>query len=253
MTNNSKITIVDIAQAANVSPSTVSRVLRGTTAVSEEKHQAVMEAVKALNYRPNIFAQSLASGQSMTIGVLTQNFGSPFYDGILQGILLGLEHTSYSPVFADGRWDLHVEENALQTLIDRQIDALIIVGGRIPEKTIQEVAKQIPLIVTARRLPNLPQHCLHVDNFEAAYKATQYLLDKGHRHIAHITGAINNWQVDDVRQRYEGYTQALLDAGLTLNPDLVISGSLQQQSGVIALEGLLARGRPFSAIFAAND
>lgn len=253
MTNNSKITIVDIAQAANVSPSTVSRVLRGTTAVSEEKHQAVMAAVKALNYRPNIFAQSLASGQSMTIGVLTQNFGSPFYDGILQGILLGLEHTSYSPVFADGRWDLEVEKRALQTLIDRQIDALIIVGGRIPEATIQEVANQMPLIVIARRIKSLPNYCLHVDNFEAAYKATQYLLNKGHRHIAHIAGAINDLQVDDVYQRYEGYNQALIDAGITPIPELVISGTLQQHSGVIAIEGLLARGRPFSAIFAAND
>lgn len=90
-----KVTIMDIAKKAHVSPSTVSRVLRDSAAVSEEKRTAVMQAVQELNYQPNIFAQSLASGQSMTIGVLTQNFGSPFYDGILQGILQGLEHSSY--------------------------------------------------------------------------------------------------------------------------------------------------------------
>ena len=100
--NKNKVTILDIAEKANVSPSTVSRVLRNSTGVAQNKRDAVMQAVAELDYRPNIFAQSLASGQSMTIGVLTQNFGSPFYDGILQGILLGMEDTNYWPLFADG-------------------------------------------------------------------------------------------------------------------------------------------------------
>ena len=86
-----KITIEDIAQKANVSISTVSRVLRKSSGVAADKREAVLQAVTALDYRPNVFAQGLASGQSMTIGVITQNFWSPVYDGILQDIFLGLE------------------------------------------------------------------------------------------------------------------------------------------------------------------
>jgi LacI family transcriptional regulator len=252
--NDDKVTIREIAYKANVSPSTVSRVLRGTAGVSKRKHEAVIDAVKELDYRPNIFAQSLASGQSMTIGVLTQNFGSPFYDGILRGILEGLEGSYYWPLFADGRWHKDVEQRALAMLIDRRVDGLIIVGGQTPEEEIGEMAKDTPLIVVARRLATLPEHCIYVDNFDAAYRATTYLVERGHRDIAHITASMNYAPaVDDVMERYRGYKEALADAGIDFDPRLVVQGNLQQQSGVLAVEMLLNGGRSFSAIFAAND
>lgn len=252
--NEDKITIREIAYKANVSPSTVSRVLRGTAGVSKRKRQAVIAAVQELDYRPNIFAQSLASGQSMTIGVLTQNFGSPFYDGILRGVLEGLEESNYWPLFADGRWQQDVERRALSMLIDRRVDGLIIVGGQTPEDEIAAMARETPLIVVARRLVTLPEHCIYVDNFGAAYRATSYLLERGHRDIAHITAPMNYaTAVDDVTERYKGYKQALADAGIEFDPRLIVEGNLQQQSGVLAVEMLLGRGRAFSAIFAAND
>lgn len=252
--NENKVTILDIAEKAKVSPSTVSRVLRKSAGVAQEKREAVMQAVTELDYRPNIFAQSLASGQSMTVGILTQNFGSPFYDGILQGILLGMEDTNYWPLFADGRWQPAIEQQALELLLDRRVDGIIIVGGQIPEEMLQRVAAKIPLVVVARELKTMPDHCLYVDNFQAAYRATKYLLEMGHRDIAHITASVAYIDsVDDIRKRYEGYQQALRDVGLEPDPRLVVEGNLQQQSGVLAVEMLLSRGRPFSAIFSAND
>jgi len=249
-----KITILDIAKEANVSPSTVSRVLRSSAGVAIQKHTAVMQAVDKLGYKPNIFAQSLASGQSMTIGVLTQNFGTPFYDGILQGILLGMEETNYWPIFADGRWQLDIEQKSLEQLLARRVDGLILVGGQASEEALQKIADNMPLIVVARELKTLPDHCLHVDNFQAAYQVTQYLLEMGHRDIAHITASVvYHESVKDIYERLEGYQQALRDAGIEPDPDLVVKGDLQQSSGVLAMEMLLARGRSFSAIFAAND
>jgi LacI family transcriptional regulator len=249
-----KITITDIAEKANVSPSTVSRVLRGSAEVAEAKREAVIQAVEELQYRPNIFAQSLASGQSMTIGVLTQNFGSPFYDGILQGILLGLEKSDYWPLFADGRWQPNVELNALHLLLDRRVDGLIILGGQLPEEKLQAVARQTPLIVVGRSVAALPENSLYLDNFAGGYHATRYLIEMGHRDIVHITAPyINPVAINDIEQRYQGYQQAILDAGWQLDPRLVVEGNLQQQSGVLAVEMLMARGRPFSAIFTAND
>lgn len=251
---NSKITILDIAEKANVSPSTVSRVLRSSAGVAQKKREAVMRAVDELDYRPNIFAQSLASGQSMTIGVLTQFFGSPFYDGILQGILQGLEESDYWPLFADGRWQLRLEEQALDLMLDRRVDGLILVGGQLPEERLQEIAKKTPLIAVARDLKLMPEYCLRVDNYQAGYDATKYLLDMGHRNIAHITAQMHyTFSIDDVEQRYLGYQQALRDAGIEPDPELVVSGNLQQPSGVLAVEMLLSRERPFTAIFAAND
>lgn len=251
---NKKVTILDIAEKANVSPSTVSRVLRGSAEVAQEKRDAVMRAVADLEYRPNIFAQSLASGQSMTIGVITQNFGSPYYDGILQGILLGLENSDYWPLFADGRWQPEIEQRALLQLLDRRVDGLIIIGGQLEDEQLQEVARHMPLIVAARRVPSLPDNCLYVRNFEGGYNATRYLIAMGHREIVHITAShVNPVAVDDILQRRIGYQKAIEDAGWAFDPRLVVEGNLQQQSGVLAVEMLLMRGRPFSAIFAAND
>lgn len=249
-----KVTIMDIAEKANVSPSTVSRVLRGSAEVAKAKREAVMRAVETLQYRPNIFAQSLASGQSMTIGVMTQNFGSPFYDGILQGILLGLEESEYWPLFADGRWQSDVELNALHLLLDRRVDGLIVIGGQLPAEKLQVVARQIPLIVVARHIPSLPENCLYLNNYEGGYRATRYLIEMGHRDIVHITAPnVNPIAIDDIEERYRGYCQAIQDVGWSVDSRLVVEGNLQQQSGVLAVEMLMARGRPFSAIFAAND
>lgn len=249
-----KVSILDIAHLANVSPSTVSRVLRGSAGVTPAKHAAVLQAVQVLDYRPNIFAQSLASGQSMTIGVLTQNFGSAFYDGILRGIMQGLDGTNYWPLFADGRWEPQVEIQMLRLLVDRQVDGVIIVGGQILEETLRDVAAHTPLLVVGRELTTLPDHCLYVKNFAAAYQLTRYLLDMGHREIATITASVGYQSaVNDISQRHEGYLQALRDAGIEPDPALVVEGNLLHQSGMLAVEMLLSRGRPFSAIMAAND
>ena len=250
MEQNKKVTIEDIAARANVSKSTVSRVLTSTARVADDKRAAVLQAMSDLDYQPNIFARGLAGGQSMTIGVLTQNFGSPFYDAILRGILQGLDGSGYSAIFTDGRWARASEEEALRTMLGRQVDGIIVVGGYSDGATLAKVAAQAPLIVVGRKVAELAGRCLWVDNFQAAYDATCYLLENGHRRIAHIAGALAH---DDAAARRDGYVRALEDAGIRVNDDWIIEGDFLSQSGLLAVEMLLTRGAPFSAIFAAND
>lgn len=254
MSRKKNVTIEDIARHANVSISTVSRVLRNSSGVTAQKREAVEHAVEILGYQPNIFAQSLASGQSMTIGVITQNFGSPFYDGILLGILQGLEKKNYSPLFADGQWDLHAEQQAMHTFVNRRVDGLILVGGQLPGEFLQANSKDTPMIIVARKLPTLIENCIYADNFKAGYEVTRFLLEQGHRNIAHITAKMHyEKSVGDIHERFLGYKTALNDAGVPFDPQLVVQGDLLQRSGVLAVEMLLSRGRPFSAIFCAND
>ena len=101
-----------------------------------------------------------------------------------------------------------------------------------------------------RNIPSLADQCLPLDDFKGAYQATQYLIEQGHQRIAHITGILSH---QDALERRAGYEQALVDAGLELDPDLIIEGDFLEQSGMLAIEMLFTRGRPFSAIFAAND
>jgi len=245
-----KVTISDIARRADVSISTVSRVLRGTAPVTESKRKAVLAAVAELDYQPNVFARGLASGESMAIGVLTQNFGSPFYDAILQGVVHGLRDTRYFPVFADGQWQLEIEKEAVLALMQRQIDGLIVIGGFLASDQLAQFAERVPIIVAARRLPDYEQNCLYIDNVKAAYMATQHLVGLGHRRIAHISGRADH---PDAVERKRGYLQALEDAGIEPLEELIVEGNFRRQSGVLAVDMLLARGTAFSAIFAAND
>ncbi len=243
-------TIQDIANRADVSISTVSRVLNNTAPVADETRERVLSIIAELGYKPNLFAQGLAGGQSRTIGVLTQLIGSPFYDVILRGILRGIDGRGYSPFFADGSWDPKKDQIALNMFIQRQVDGLIILNGHSPEEYLIEVASQVPMIIVGRVISALKEQCLPFDDYDAARQATQYLIDAGHRQIAHITGLHNH---QDAIERREGYLQALTENGIQPDPELIVEGDFTEPSGVMAVEMLLMRGHIFSAIFAAND
>ncbi len=245
-----KATIQDIARRANVSISTVSRVLNNTAPVAEKTRERVLSIITEHGYKPNLFAQSLAGGQSRTIGVLTQLIGSPFYDVILRGILKGIEGSGYLPLFADGGWEAKKDLIALNMFVDRSVDGLILLNGHVSDEYMVEIASQIPMITLGRVIPGLEKQCLPFDDFEAAHEATRYLIETGHRRIAHITGIINH---EDAIERQDGYHAALKEAGIEPDPELIIEGDFTEPSGVMAVEMLLMRGHIFSAIFAAND
>lgn len=251
MSEKRRITISHIARKANVSKSTVSRVLNNSTPVTEDKRQAVLQAIAALDYRPNVFAQGLASGQSLTIGVLTQGISSPFYDAILRGILEGLDDSRYQPFIADGFWNTRRQREVLEAFQNRSVDGLIVLGGDLPAAELRDIAKQIPLVVVGRYLGEALSNCsLQLDDYAGAYQATSYLIQQGHTQIAHMTGILTH---EDAQQRRAGYCQALRDAGLTIDDHLIVEGDFTQRSGLLLTEVLFARGQLFSAIFAAND
>lgn len=247
---SNKTTIKDIADHANVSKATVSRVLNNSTVVNKDKRDAVLQAVEELGFRPNVFAQTLAGGKSMTIGVVTQKIGSPFYDSVAQGVIEGLSGSGYSPIFVDGQWEKSTEIEVVQTLLGRQVDGLVLIGGDIPVEKLNELRTRLPTIVTARRLAGWDNQCIHCDNVEAGYQATKHLIDQGHRSIALIRGIKDH---PDANQRFEGYVKALKEAGIEFDTDLIYQGDFSAQSGVMAVNSLVAGSTSFSAIFAAND
>lgn len=243
-------TVSDIAQLARVSPSTVSRVLTGSSPVHPDKRAAVLAAIEQLNFRPNLNARALVRGKSMAIGILTQSMASQFYGELSQGIEEGLAGSGYHPVLASGQWRHDEERAALNILVDRQVDGLIILGGDHPDADLRAINAQIPLIAVGRSVDGLGQQCLRVENADGAAAAVRHLIALGHRRIAHITGIAAHI---DSQERLLGYREAHHEAGLPLDERLIVEGDFTEQSGALALEALLARGAPVSAIFAAND
>lgn len=245
-----KATIQDIARAANVSKSTVSRVLNGSAAVNEEKKQAVLEAIKRLGFKPNLMAQSLALGKSMSIGVMTQLIGSPFYDSIAQGIISGLTGTNYSPIFVDGRWQQENQADAINILLGRQVDGLVLIGGTVLGSEIIELCQGLPTVIVARELPPDKHHCLFMNNIDGGYKGTKHLIQLGHRKISFIHGVKAH---PDAVDRCTGYKNALAEAGIEFDPELVYQGDFSAESGVNAINDFCERKKSFTAVFASND
>ncbi len=242
------VTLQDVAREAGVSPSTVSRVINGTARVNARKREAVLQAIERLNYRPNLMAKGLAQGRSLTVGVVTQEISSPYYGGMLKGVEQALEQTPYHPIFASGHWRADQEEAALKVLVNRQVDALIVMDGSVPEGCLRQLSQRMPVVVVGRAIAGL--NCLSTDNFQGAHQAIRHLIELGHRRIAHIAGPQSH---PDAVERLKGYKAALAEASLPFDPALVVEGDYLEPSGLLAVEALLARGALFTALFAAND
>lgn len=239
-----------VAQAAGVSPSTVSRILNGTAVVSEAKKQAVNEAIAKLGFVPNPIARGLAGGRTFSIGVITQSIDSPFYGGALRGIEEALAPDGYSPLFVSGHWDAAQEARCIDVLRSRRVDGIIVLTGRLSDKALKACAKTLPVVVTGRALKAPGLFALNFDNFEGGRLATRHLLDLGHRQIAFIAGDDGH---PDATERHRGYRAALEAAGVAYDPALVVSGRYYEESGRLAVERLLDSSHPFTAIFSAND
>jgi LacI family transcriptional regulator len=244
------VTLTHVAREAGVSPSTVSRIMNGTAVVASEKRHAVEAAIARLGYRPNVMARGLAKGQSMTVGVITQDISSPFYGETLVGIEQGLAGTAYQPIFVSGHWRAAQEREALEMLTARSIDALIVIGGRLEDAQLVTLSQNIPVIAIGRSVAGLEEFCIDIDHARGSMLGVQHLISLGHRRIAHITGRRGH---EDAKARLAGYRQALEAAGIAFDPELVVEGDFTERSGVMAMETLFGRTSHFSAISCAND
>lgn len=243
-------TLLDVARLAGVSPSTVSRILNGTAKVADAKRQAVLAAIEQMNFAPNQMAQALKKGRSMTVGIVVQDFASPFFDETLRGIDEGLKDTGYASVIVSGHWNEEEEIARIRLLLARKIDGIIVVSGRIGSEAIGQFAAHCPIVATARKVGAARAHGFRLDHEHGAWLAVSHLAELGHRRIAFIAGPADH---EDAQARLAGYRRALADAGIGFDPALVVAGDFHEAAGMAALERLLAAGAQFSAIFAAND
>lgn len=244
------MTVIDVAREAGVSVATVSRILNGSTRVGADKRDAVEQAIRRLDFKPNLFARYLKSGNTMTIGVLTQNIDSTFFARAMRGIEEELASEGYAPLIVSGHWDANEEAERVRLLMARRVDGLVILTGHLSDEQVIEFAKQQPIVVTGRELDAPGVRSLTLDQEACGHLATRHLLGLGHRRIAHILGPANQ---PDAMRRHQGYLRALAEAGLQPDPNLVVQGDFLETGGLLAMNRLLDAGHLFTAVFAAND
>ena len=243
-------TLVDVARAAGVSASTVSRILNGTAKVSEAKRLKVLEAIDTMNFTPNHMAQNLKSGHSMTIGIVVQDISSPFFDEALRGVDDGLKGTGYTSVIVSGHWNAEEEEDRIRLLLARKVDGIILLSGRISDEAVIRFSNRRPIVSTGRDIHTKTAIGFKIDNEYGAFLAVNHLIELGHRRIAFVSGPPNN---TDAGERLNGYVRALTEATIPVDPNLITEGDFHEACGLLAVNHLFETRQQFSAIFAAND
>lgn len=234
-----------------MSISTVSRVLNRSGPVSKQTQERVLAAVAQLGYYPNSLARGLVTKRSGGIGATVTDLSDPFFGLMLKGIEERVEQGGMHLVVTDGHGQVHAERESLAFLTRHNADAIIAYLQQLPDREVLEWARpDRPLVLIARRVPALESRCLYIDNVLGGAVATRHLLAMGHHRIAHISGPMS---LVDGRHRLRGYRLALEEAGIPFDGDLVVEADFTPNGGAAAMSRLLGRGRPFSAVFAAND
>jgi DNA-binding LacI/PurR family transcriptional regulator len=241
-----KPTMDDVARRAGVSRSLVSLVMRDSDKVSDRSRVAVMRAADELGYRPNLIARHLASKQTHTFGLIINDLHNPYFPGVADGIKTAADAHGYRLLMTSAFLSDHDEEAALDTFVDFNVDGIILTGSRIAARTIERVARSMPVAVVSRPMRSKLLDTINNDDRMGARLAVEHLIELGHEHIWHIDGG----RGAGAAQRRASYEHTMHEHGLLPN---VVAGAFTEASGARATDRILRSGRPMTAIFAGND
>lgn len=245
-------TIYKVAEHAGVSLSTVSRVLNGHKTVNPELREKVEKAVKELNYRPSSVARSLATNRSDSIGVLVSELDTPFFGEMMQAIEATLRKANKHVIITVGHNDQEQETDAIEFLISRNCDALIMHSEGMTDEQLVDIGRdRLPISVINRFVDGIDSNCCFgLDNELGGLMATQHLIEKGHKSIAYISGPSRKV---DAMERLTGHKKALVNGNIDIDNDLIFEGNFKEQNGIDGLQQLLSTGKKFTGLVCAND
>lgn len=245
------VKIVDVAARAQVSPSTVSRVLNHPDLVDEHTRNKVLKAIEELGYYPNAAAKNLRSQKTLTLGVIVQDIKVSYYAEIIKGVEDTAYANQYKVIICDVGNQLEKELSYLSLLMDRTVDGFIFATPNITNEQLAALSDKgycigiIGKVVPVSRLP-----CMFVDNYKLAVSVVQHLVEKGHRSIAFIGGTPGN---EASNMRLEGFIAGLNQHQLPYRSELTGIGNFTEPGGYQAFCNILAHQIPFTAVFCAND
>lgn len=245
-------TIRDVAKEAGVGVGTVSRVINGSSAVSEATRQKVLEAIDTLDFSPNLVARRLSLGKTQTIGVIVPYFTNPSVVERLRGVVSVIAASEYDMVLFDVETVARRETCLRDVPRRRQVDGLLIVSLELTNKEVERLERtDIPTVLVDARHPDLNQ--VVVDNVEGGYIATRHLIDLGHRRIGYISDFLNDPFNSPVRDRFTGYMMALEEAEIPFRPEFHRQARHGREEGRKMTHDLLDLPTPPTAIFAYSD
>ena len=246
------VTIYDVARESLVSMATVSRVVNNNPNVKPQTRKRVVEAIERLSYRPNAVARGLASKKTTTVGVVIPDISNSNFAEVARGIEDIATMYHYNIILCNADKKKEKEIRVINTLLEKQVDGLLFMGGTVTEDHLQAFrSSSIPIVLCATTDENAQYASVDIDHERAAYDAVKTLINQGHRKIGMISGTLQ----DPINgyTRYQGYKRALEEANIVVNDEYVRLGNYRYESGLEVTKYFLAlKDRP-TAIFTATD
>jgi LacI family transcriptional regulator len=246
----STVTIQDVAAAASVSVSTVSRVLNGKDYVAEETQAKVRQVIEELNYTSSLAAKSMRSRRTNVIGVVVPDLQTSFSVEVVKGVNRAIEDFAYDLIIytSGAAWDgtrAARERHHVALLNGSLADGVIIVA---PTTTDFSTAHPLVVVDPHQAIPDVP--AVISTNRAGAMEAMSYLFSLGHQRIGFISGRMD---LQSGLRRFQGYQDSLAQAGIPFDPDLVQPGDFLKPPSLTSAQTLFSLPHPPTAIFAAND
>ena len=247
-----KYTIHDIAKKLNITASTVSRALNDHPRISEATKKAVQKTALKLNYQPNNIAAALRNGHTNIIGIIVPTIDRSFFSSIVRGIEEVANASRYNVMICQSYDQYEREVANVETLLNARVDGIIVSHAKETKEFehFREVReKGIPVVMIDRTNDNLEASQVVIDDYLAAFKATEHLIEQGGKKIAHFT---NTLKINIYKERLRGYKEALLAHGLAYDESFVIESDLQLEDGRNSMLKLLSRQPLPDGVFSAS-
>ena len=242
----------EVARAAGVSPSTVSRTLSRPDLVNGETRERVEAAVRELGYRPSRVARRLrvARGYSELIGLVIPDLQNPFFADVARGVEDVAARHGYTVLIGNSDEDVEKEARYLNAMMAEAVDGIILPPSCEGRSAAVDLARAgVPLVCVDRRLDKARADTVVVDNVRGAADATEHLIALGHRRIGYLEGKQG---VSTTRERLEGYLAALVAQGIESDPGLLVAGDSRPESGRRLAAKLLERPDRPTALLVGN-
>lgn len=252
------ITIYDIAKEANVSPATVSRVLTGNAKVRPQTMRKIVDVIEKYNFRPNSLARSLLHKQSKTIGFILPDINHPFFSTLVQKSEAHALELGYTSFLCNTMNSSENESKYLQSLIEKQVDGIIYLGGRINDTDTEQkyademkkVMDRIPVVFVNGQMTGVDAHIVRTDEESGMEKLVELLVNLNHKKIGFL-GGIEGISSTDVKKKT--FVKMMNNKGLDVNKDWVFCNGFSIESGEeVAAQLLYLKERP-TAVICAND
>lgn len=246
------VTIRQVADAAGVSPSTVSHALSGNRSVSARTSERIFRVIEELGYRPNQLAASMRAGRTMAIGAIVPDIANPYFGQMIAALERTAGPAGYSVMVGSSELDAQLEARHVRSLLDRQVDMIVYLGGTdvANPALIEAAGKGCPVVAVDEAFDWLPDSAstVTVDNEVGGTLAAQHLLGLGHERLAVLGGSAG---LPTARLRRQGFVNAAHRAGV--DAQCVTAETYTIEAGREAGGALLARCPDVTGVFCAND